>query len=619
MQEHGVSGFYRSLDFGETWELGQDPFYSKYILDIFCNEAGDIYVLEQYKGIYRSSDLGDSWTLINNGLTSIKVRALTFNSDGKIFAATADGVFKSSNNGDDWIKSNNGITDSNIVDIAVHPTGYIFAITTDSVFLSIDNGGNWGQLMIEEYLYNTCINIKPNGHIFISEGPGWNYGVFRSTDVGDTWTQHIQGFVEKTSIGEMVFDTTGRIYAITGGGLYYSDTDGDTWNPRNNGLKATTTNDMICSKNNYIILTNQYGIFRSGDQGATWTHTLDRTHQDGVESITLDPKSGKIYACQSFYGFYVSDDDGETWNGIKMQEFIYKEIEGSAINSQGHFFVLVIDHGVVRSTDDGNTWDQFENDLTNVRTGPIIIDSEDIIYVASGGVYRSDDNGETWTEFSSGLELNSAIMDFEIDKDGVLYAANYNGEVYWTNNKGESWQQITENGNWGANLSDLAISKNGDLLTASSYGAFYLQKNSDKWNMINKGLVKNPHVENLAIDSSGYIYAGVMGNSVFRTTFPTSSQQIKFDHPYSNFLDQNYPNPFYTETVIPYELRNSVIVSLIIYNSLGIEISRYNYGRQDRGNYSVRFNAGTLPAGAYYYNLEFDGIPTNTCKMFLLR
>ena len=37
------------------------------------------------------------------------------------------------------------------------------------------------------------------------------------------------------------------------------------------------------------------------------------------------------------------------------------------------------------------------------------------------------------------------------------------------------------------------------------------------------------------------------------------------------------------------------------------------------GNYSITFNASDLPDGVYYYNLELNDMPSNTCKMVLLR
>ena len=52
--------------------------------------------------MFRSTDNGDSWTEQNNGFTAFDDDAVTFNSVGQVFAATAGGVFRSANGGASW-------------------------------------------------------------------------------------------------------------------------------------------------------------------------------------------------------------------------------------------------------------------------------------------------------------------------------------------------------------------------------------------------------------------------------------------------------------------------------------------------------------------------------------
>ena len=52
--------------------------------------------------MFRSTDNGDSRTEQNNGFTALDANAVTFNSVGHVFAATAGGVFRSANGGASW-------------------------------------------------------------------------------------------------------------------------------------------------------------------------------------------------------------------------------------------------------------------------------------------------------------------------------------------------------------------------------------------------------------------------------------------------------------------------------------------------------------------------------------
>ncbi len=92
-------------------------------------------------------------------------------------------------------------------------------------------------------------------------------------------------------------------------------------------------------------------------------------------------------------------------------------------------------------------------------------------------------------------------------------------------------------------------------------------------------------------------------------------------------LFQNYPNPFNPTTTISYSIpnvsgnglaRNSVAVSLVVYNILGQKVTTLVNKEQTSGNYSVRFDASDLPSGIYLYRLS-AGHLVQTKKMILLK
>ena len=83
-------------------------------------------------------------------------------------------------------------------------------------------------------------------------------------------------------------------------------------------------------------------------------------------------------------------------------------------------------------------------------------------------------------------------------------------------------------------------------------------------------------------------------------------------------LYQNYPNPFNPSTIITYQLLSASYVTLKVYNVLGKEMATLVDEVQQPGNISVRFEAGTLASGIYFYRLQ-TGTYTETKKLILLR
>ena len=76
-------------------------------------------------------------------------------------------------------------------------------------------------------------------------------------------------------------------------------------------------------------------------------------------------------------------------------------------------------------------------------------------------------------------------------------------------------------------------------------------------------------------------------------------------------LHQNYPNPFNPETVIQFDLPQSMNVELVIYNSLGQQVIRLESGMKKAGVHRIWWNAtdrlgNKVPSGIYVYRLQTE-------------
>ncbi|NNG27658.1 MAG: T9SS type A sorting domain-containing protein [Ignavibacteriaceae bacterium] len=83
-------------------------------------------------------------------------------------------------------------------------------------------------------------------------------------------------------------------------------------------------------------------------------------------------------------------------------------------------------------------------------------------------------------------------------------------------------------------------------------------------------------------------------------------------------LYNNYPNPFNPSTTISFDLTNSELVELKIFNILGEVVAVLIDDKLAAGNYEVQFSAFNLSSGIYFYTLRAGNF-VQTNKMMLLK
>ncbi len=83
-------------------------------------------------------------------------------------------------------------------------------------------------------------------------------------------------------------------------------------------------------------------------------------------------------------------------------------------------------------------------------------------------------------------------------------------------------------------------------------------------------------------------------------------------------LAQNYPNPFNPSTTIRYTLGKPSRVKVLVYNALGQVVAVLVDRKQAAGRYDVRFDAGGLSSGAYFYRIQ-AGEFSQVRKMMLVK
>ena len=104
----------------------------------------------------------------------------------------------------------------------------------------------------------------------------------------------------------------------------------------------------------------------------------------------------------------------------------------------------------------------------------------------------------------------------------------------------------------------------------------------------------------------------------FSIDIGTAVELVDEEIPATYRLAQNYPNPFNPLTTIAFDLPQSGIVTLKVYDVLGREVAVLTSGNYPAGSFKTRWEAIGFSSGVYFYKIQ-AGTYFETKKLILLR
>ncbi|GAB4300691.1 MAG: hypothetical protein Kow0098_28310 [Ignavibacteriaceae bacterium] len=172
------SSFYRSTDFGETWNIISSNFGLSSPCDIeVFPDTSIILIGDNGTGIFRSTDYGMTWTQKYNTTGEIPTIAVDPQGSGTAFATKwggGGGFLKSTDFGNSWI-SIPYFNGNNMWGVHVSPTLPNYVMTAcyscGNTYLSKDNGVSWMPINISPSNYQ--IHIVDTTTVFAAQSGGF--------------------------------------------------------------------------------------------------------------------------------------------------------------------------------------------------------------------------------------------------------------------------------------------------------------------------------------------------------------------------------------------------------------------------------------------------------------
>ena len=258
------------------------------------------------------------------------------------------------------------------------------------------------------------------------------------------------------------------------------------------GNRAISVTGVSSDHNTYYIGAASGGLFRTNNNGITWSPIFDNQTVSSVSALAISQNNpniiwagtGETFVIRPAHaigdGIYKSIDSGDTWTNMGLEKtariarvVIHPENDNIIyVAALGHTYGPQKERGIYRSTDGGDTWKQILFIDTNTGGIDIAIDRNNPEFLIaamweinintwglnsggeSGGVFISKDGGDSWERQDKnglpggkGKPVGKIAIAISQSNPNTMYALCEEAHpgLYRTDNGGDSWTLITRN------------------------------------------------------------------------------------------------------------------------------------------------------------------------------
>jgi uncharacterized repeat protein (TIGR01451 family) len=349
------AGLYLSTNSGTGWQLPTTPIDAQ-VESVAVDPAdgsSNVYAGGPGGLVYKSTDGGFDWqapTTIGPGT----VRSIAASVDGAtVLAGTTSGMNRSPNASASWDPANSGIVASDVVALVSDPeeAGQLIASANNGLFASTKSGAVWTNLT-DFGGTSLVIDSADSATIYAALN-----GVQKSVDGGITWTSidSLTADISLLAFARVDADHEALYAADTKASDIYVSTDGGAnWDGAGTAVVDSGIDVLLVDAldgNTVYLGSDSDGAWRTNDAGAHWT-PLTGLAATRVSGLVQDPSNASTVIAATDQGVFRSTDEGDTWTSTGADDVI----ESLTIDPRAPEILYGSGVGVVRSLDGGATW-----------------------------------------------------------------------------------------------------------------------------------------------------------------------------------------------------------------------------------------------------------------------
>ena len=299
------------------------------------------------------------------------------------------------------------------------------------------------------------------------------------------------------------------------GGVFRSTDQGLTWSET--GLGYQQVHSIVVNNAGWVIAGLSDGrVFLSANNGASWPVSQPNLVNSGG-ALAYDPVLDVLYAARAEL-ISRSVDGGLTWIPASVVFPFVQVLCMAAVPGGGPLYVGTESDHVYRSINGGTAWSLFDTGLTASGVYDFLVVPEGDIYAATwgGGIFRTEWNGTSWTQLSNGLD-DPFCQAVGRDDAGNLWAGTQSAGTFVSNDGGLNWA-AARTGIEMREIEDFLSLSGGDFLAAcDGGGVFRTGDEGASWTGSNWGMTRT-EITSLLLTGTGDLLASTHGAGVHRST-----------------------------------------------------------------------------------------------------
>jgi ligand-binding sensor domain-containing protein len=413
------------------------------VFDLVTLDSGDMLAGTRGRGVSRWVRDADEWRTADSQPSDPVVHAVERLPDGSLVAGTGQGVATAGADGEGWAPLGNEIAHHRMFSVLVTRDGAVLTGSYDGVWRWRPGEADWTRL-------DTGLDVGAVFGVAVIDDVayvGGSAGAFRSDDHGESWQQIRPG------------DLRGNVYSFcrSGGRLMVASDDGvwdagtgrpgEPW--QRAGLEGKRVYTLIERAPGHLLVgTLGEGVWSRPAEDQEWHRSSDGLGDNLAFDLRLSASTGDVLLATGRVsdgfksGGIHRSSDGESWRSVALDpNTVYDVIESSS----GIVLGGAQRTRILRSQDGGESFVTTRpHGRQEAKMYSLSNDQRDRLYLGTGSeLLRSDDDGESWEVVGRGLD-GVTIYGIAGDSNDTLIAATSSG-VYRSVDAGVNWSPVNWN------------------------------------------------------------------------------------------------------------------------------------------------------------------------------